>query len=152
MPDPRDFSSRYNTQLTPQELGQYTDWAKKQTGAVGRDILKDSYDYDMQGWWKNNPNVDLKDGHLTDQFKKPNHPTFSDQSQYHGVDDHEGGMWAKMPNGSWSFVPGKTNMYKPEEMQDYFGRVEKGNSLARQAPDGNWYIENPEGGFLRIDR
>lgn len=159
MPDPRDFTSQYNTQLTPEEMLQYNDWANQQSKIINRNVLNDQYDYDMQGWWKNNKNVDLKGGHLTDQYKKPNHPTFSDQSQYHGVDEHQGGIWEQMPDKSWSFVPGNTNlkMYRPKELQSYFEKVEQGNKLelppmpgAKRAPDGAWYVQQ-NGQYHRVE-
>jgi hypothetical protein len=122
-----DFTSKYNTELTSEEQQQFKLWATNQN----RNISNEAYDYDIQGWWKNNKNVNLDDGHLTDKFKKPNHPTFSDQSQYHNVDNNIGGTWKTLPNGSYSFIPSKTNleMFKEDELKDYFKRVEPGNIL-----------------------
>lgn len=151
--NPRDFTNKYNTELRPQELARFNNWAGQQS----RNPLNDRYDYDIQGWWKNNPGVNLDAGHLTDAFKKPNHPTFSDQSQYHGVDSHQGGQWLKQGD-AWIFVPGSTNMYKQDELQNYFNKVEKGNKLqfapmpgARRAPDGNFYIEHAPGQYARVE-
>jgi hypothetical protein len=128
-PDTLDFTGKYNTQLAPQGEAAYQQWVNEQSQATGRNVGADAYDYDLRGWWLANPGVSLGDGHLTDQFKKPNHPTFSDQSQYSGVDGMQGGQWGKADNGSWSFTPGATNMFSTPELSDYFKRVEPGNQL-----------------------
>jgi hypothetical protein len=108
----------------------FRQWAQQQSKATGRNVANDVYDYDLRGWWAQNQGAALSGGgHLTDQFKKPNHPTFSDQSQYHGVNGMQGGQWQTQPNGSYSFTPGPTNLYSAPDMQDYFSRVEKGNTL-----------------------
>lgn len=120
--DPLDFTDRFNTPLSEQEQADYS--TKFKTG--------DSYDYDMQGWYKANPGADPKgEGvHYPDTFKKPNHPTFSDQSQYN-TGDNQGGRWDTNPDNTYSFTPGATNLQyrSKEELQDYFDRIEKGNTL-----------------------
>lgn len=120
-------ASLYNTPLTPDELQQFQTWGANQP----RDPLQEMHDYDLQGWWKANPNTDLGNGHLTDQWKKPNHPTFSDQSMYHGADGNEGGKWIELGGGKYSFVPGRTNFdnHPVSSMQDYFQQREPGNTL-----------------------
>lgn len=41
-------------------------------------------DYDLKGFYKENPNFSAKKGeHMTDKFKLPNHPTFSNESKYY---------------------------------------------------------------------
>lgn len=134
--DPLDYTDKYNTQLSQPEQQSFDAWSADQSQKVGRDVSKDKYDYDMQGWWKQNSQdtpdgPQLKGGHLTDTFKKPNHPTFSGYSQYHGVDGNQGGNWTKKPDGSWSFMPGSTNLknFSADDMRDYFKRVEPGNEL-----------------------
>ncbi len=157
--DERDFTAKYNTQLNPLQENQFRNWSTGQSRIVGRDLNKDHYDYDMRGWWKENKGIPIGEGHLTDKFKKPNHPTFSNQSQYHGIDNHEGGEWLQMPDGSFSFTPGSSNMkmYRNDQLQDYFNRVEPGNKLqlspmdgARLAPDGQWYVKQ-DNGYARVE-
>jgi hypothetical protein len=111
-----DFSDQYNTVLSPEEEAAYQAWAQKS----GRQ--NDTYDYDMRGWYKENQNKDMAVGqHFPDTFKKPNHPTFSNESMYHGVDGNEGGVW-----GDKTFTPGATNlgMYRPLDLQKYFDQTE----------------------------
>lgn len=119
--DPRDMSGKYNTALSPEDEASYQKWAK----SSGHE--NDTYDYDMRGAWKAGAGQN-ENGHFTDQFKKPNHPTFSNESQYHGVDGNEGGAWGKKGD-AYTFRPGKTSAYSRAELQDYFKRAEPGNSV-----------------------
>lgn len=125
------MTSVYNTPLTPEQEAQYQAWGVAQGVRNGRNPANDTYDYDMRGFWANKGKL-AANGHAGDQFKKPNHPTFSDQSQYHGVDGHEGGAWGGGQNGQpWTFTPGKTNLQfqDPADLQRYFQQVEPGNQL-----------------------
>lgn len=56
---------------------------------------KDSgQDYDLRGAYKSGMVQDPETNHFGDQFKKPNHPTFSDQSQYAVGDElNRAGHW-----------------------------------------------------------
>ena len=118
-----DMTDQYNTELSPEEQPAYEAWAKLNPNMANK------YDYDSQGFFKAG-GATAPNGHGSDQFKKPNHPTFSDQSQYHGVDGTEGGTWQQV-NGQYMFFPGKTNLetYGPDNLQDYFMKAEPGNSL-----------------------
>lgn len=51
-------------------------------------------DYDLRGFYQKNPTFKAEEGqHLTDEFKRSNHPTFSNESKYY----KEG-----MPSGRWN--------------------------------------------------
>jgi hypothetical protein len=92
----------------------------------------ENYDYDMDAWRRANPGVQMGPGqHYPDTYKKPNHPTFSDQSMYHGQGGAEGGHWDTNPDGTWTFTPGRTNLenFSADALRDYFQRVEPGNTL-----------------------
>ncbi len=130
--DPLDFSDQYNTSLSPADEAKFQAWTQQQSKAAGRDVSGDTYDYDLRGWWQANPDTDLSGGHLTDQWKKPNHPTFSDESIYSGVNGMQGGHWTKADDpegGEHVFRPGPTNMYSQRDLADYFARVEPTNTL-----------------------
>lgn len=121
----------YDTPLDMQQMVQYLrDFGKRAQG--------DEKDYDLRGAWlsgaRPGPN-----GHFTDQFKKPNHPTFSEESQYSipvaqgGI--HQGGYWADSnANGiSNTFTP-SPEMYSDQErmrqLAKYLrGPAEKGHVL-----------------------
>jgi broad specificity phosphatase PhoE len=113
--------SEFDTPLNEQEQESYS----KKYG------LDANRDYDMQGFHKYNPDFTPGEGqHYPDTYKKPNHPTFSNESIYHGG-KYEGGQWQQNPDKSYQFTPGRTNLenHSPEELQDYFNKVEPGNKL-----------------------
>jgi hypothetical protein len=129
--DPYDYSARYNTPLTPAEEQAYQAWGQQLAAAGGRNPAADTYDYDMRGFWKTGGQF-AGNGHAGDTYKKPNHPTFSTYSQYHGADGNQGGTWAGGQNGQpWTFTPSATNLqvHDPGDLQRYFQQVEPGNTL-----------------------
>ena len=118
MPAP-DMSAQYNTVLAPNEEAKFLEWAK------ANNRLKDSYDYDMRGAWKSGA-AQAKNGHYPDTYKKPNHPTFSEESQYADPTKLPGGRWETDPVGRMTFVPSATNLtnLSPNELRAYFQQVE----------------------------
>lgn len=70
----------WNTPLSQEQVAPYQQWQMQNMG-IG-DILQGSNsDYDYQGAYLSGLQRNLGLGeHFTDQFKKPNHPTFSDQA------------------------------------------------------------------------
>lgn len=123
MPAP-DFTSKYNTKLGADDEKAFQDWAAKSGHA------NDLSDYDLRGWWKSN-GTQAANGHLTDKFKKPNHPTFSTESQYSGKDGYVGGKWSGDDKAGWSYTPSKSNLKNmtTDELQDYFSKVEPKSKL-----------------------
>ncbi len=94
-----DMTGKYNTLLSPEEEAAYQQQYPNP---------RDTYDYDMRGAFKQGI-MPAENGHYPDTFKKPNHPTFSDQSMYHGMDGNFGGSWMQQGD-QWTFAPGKTNI------------------------------------------
>lgn len=102
-----DMSGEFNTKMTPEKEGDYQLWLADQSKARGRDMSKDHYDYDMRGYFNAGKGLNETEGHFPDTFKKPNHPTFSNESQYHGAPKPGGGRYL---GGSWNgdtFIPPK---------------------------------------------
>ena len=66
---------KYETPLNPDEEVQFQDWKKKNAP------LDSGADYDLRGAFKGGA-TPAENGHWPDTWKKPNHPTFSDQSMY----------------------------------------------------------------------
>lgn len=104
--DPMDayFRDQFNTKLSAGDEKSFRSWAKKSK----RDPDLETIDYDLRGFWKSNGKF-ADNGHAADTYKKPNHPTFSDQSMYHGTADKlggsfVGGTWAE-GNGRMQFRP-----------------------------------------------
>lgn len=128
-----DLTDIYNTKLSPSDEASFQQWAK------ANPRLGNTYDYDARGFWKDGAGT-AANGHGSDQYKKPNHPTFSTGSQYNGVDGNIGGQWAKQQDGTWTFAPGATNLknYSGADLKDYFSKVEQGNKvvLSEDSPSG----------------
>lgn len=91
--------------------------------------------------------------HFPDTYKKPNHPTFSTESRYHGVADSEGrvrmgGEWKMVENHrgekNYTFTPHPTQIDSPEEesrLIRYFRAVEPHNTLIH--PSSGEYLHHP---------
>lgn len=106
----------------------YKEWLAKQSQLQGRDVSQDEQDYDLEGYY-NSLKATPADGggHLPDDFKKPNHPTFSKQSKYHVPVIQEGGEWSE----DGEFTPSAHNLKNmgKEGLQRYFNEVENPESL-----------------------
>ena len=117
----QDYSDKFNTELTPEEEAEFQSWAKENNRE------RDSYDYDIRGAWKELKSGSMSEderGHLGDKYKKPNHPTFSDQSVYNGKDGVAGGTWSEV-DGKTVFTPGRMlSKREAEYLSDYFKLVE----------------------------
>ena len=112
-----DMTNEYNTPLSQNEQPLFKKWAGEK--------IKDKYDYDLQGFWL----ADRKfgsDGHGTDEFKKPNHPTFSNESKYSN-EKTPGGVWDQNDEGTYRFTPSEfnNNMMSKEDRRDYWQYAEK---------------------------
>lgn len=94
---------------------------------------RQSDDYDLRGLWAQQGGGAIPEGHSTDLFKLPNHPTFSAGSLY-ATPDMPGGNWAEMPSGQWAYMPSQTNynQFGQSKLEDYFNRIEPGNFLLKQ--------------------
>lgn len=124
-----DYSELYNTKLNAKEEKEFQLWVTDESIKRNRDVGSDLRDYDLRGFWKNQ-GASGEDGHMTDEYKKPNHPTFSIDSIYNGVDGNKGGFWGEDKEGRY-FLPSKTNlkMNKPEHLKQYFQQIEPGVRL-----------------------
>lgn len=85
-------------------------------------------DYDMEGYIRENPSsLFSHDGHFPDKFKKPNHPTFSDESIYHS-ELTPGGHWSERNSlQRWNFSLSAQQISQPGYIQkviDYFNNSE----------------------------
>ncbi len=122
---------QYDTKLDPVEEAQFQTWKAKYAP-------KDSgTDYDLRGAFKAGLTPDPNTGHWPDTFKKPNHPTFSNESQYAvGPDKAKAGHW----NGD-TFVPPAKDPYTAEldRLQAESEKAVQGNAsidyAVQQSPD-----------------
>ena len=115
---PPDYTEQYNTQLDPKSEQMFRNWSARSGKS------KDLFDYDVRGAFKAGELA--KPGqHGTDRWKKPNHPTFSNESVYHS-DKTPGGSWTSDKAGKWSFnaSPLNVQMHGADGLKDYFKQVE----------------------------
>jgi len=122
----------FDTGLLPPQEAAFQQWVKQQSGPKfrNRDLSLDLQDYDLRGYWQEQGQYEVGGkGHMPDTYKKPNHPTFSTESQFHGMPGAdgrviEGGTWGK---GFESFTPSLYQMrqWKKERLQQYFKAHEK---------------------------
>lgn len=119
-----DYSGKFNTELSSEDEAKYQAWAKENHRE------KDVYDYDLRGAWKELQLGLMSEderGHLGDKYKKPNHPTFSDQSIYSGQDGVTGGVWSQNAEGKDVYTPGrKLSSVEADRLRRYFLRNEPG--------------------------
>lgn len=75
----------------------------------------DTISYDLRAAYENLPYEEMKqfaesEAHLPDTYKKPNHPTFSNESIYHNKKT-QGGKWLYNPKtGADVYKPSITNI------------------------------------------
>lgn len=128
--DPNDQTANYNTPLTPTQEAAFQKWA------AANPRLGNTYDYDARGFWLSGAKSG-DNGHGDDAWKKPNHPTFSDLSNYHGPYT-PGGKWSQLQGGKWQFAPNASNPHYvgDEDLQAYWQRAEapQGNRLVMPRP------------------
>jgi hypothetical protein len=87
-------------------------------------------DYDMPSYIAKYGQPDQSKGqHLTDEFKLPNHITFSTDSQY-STPERQGGVWSQQ-DGQWHYAPSAfvLQQHSPQELQEYFKRSEPNSVL-----------------------
>jgi hypothetical protein len=68
--------------------------------------------------------------HLTDEFKMPNHKTFSSGSSY-SAPDMQGGQWQSGGKDRWNFQPSELNLQNrsTKDLADYFANEERKNTF-----------------------
>ncbi len=116
------WSYQHNTPLPKEKQGEFSKWIAEQSGK-GKNPLKDMEDYDVQGYFLSGAATDER-GHGTDKFKKPNHPTFSDESMYHG-DKAQGGKWTEIGGKSYFLAsPDNLKYRSAKELKEYFKKYE----------------------------
>ena len=117
-------NKQYTTKLNPREEFEFRQWYKK---LAEKKRLNPDYDakehyYDYRGFWKNEDRDAIlnndPNAHFTDKYKKPGHPTFSNESIY-SKGNTIGGNWIQDKNGNWLFNHSEyTKQYK-NRTKDY---------------------------------
>lgn len=111
----------YDTPLSPEQEASFRRWAGKR--------VADTEDYDLRGAYLGNA-LAAANGHLPDTYKKPNHPTFSDESQY-STPQNPGGRWVQDGKGEWVFWASPANLahQNMNALSQYFAQREPGNTV-----------------------
>ena len=136
-----EYRARFNTELTPDEEKKYQAFVADESAKRKRDVGMDEIDYDLRGDWKRGAERDDR-GHGGDEFKKPNHPTFSEHSVYHGSENEDGtkntgGKWhyenPDQPDMPTAFEQSDTNKqhWPTYAIEDYLKRNEEGVRLIK---------------------
>ena len=114
----------YNTSLSDIDRRGLYDFLMQLSMQSGANRYYDMNDYDMAGAYLSGAQPG-ENAHFTDEFKKPNHPTFSTESKYNGADGKYGGQWSEN-DGQTSFKPSQWNIQNMglPALQDYFDKVE----------------------------
>jgi hypothetical protein len=119
----------YDTPLSSRDEVAFQIWAQNQRNAAGGKAINDLPVYDVRGLYLAVGGRTLKAGqHGTDRFKKPTHPTFSNESMYHSLTT-PGGRWGN-ENGQPTFYATPFNVNTlggPEAYQRKFLEETGGN-------------------------
>ena len=100
----------FDTKLNSNEENHYQFWKQSLPQQ-----LQSEADYDLRGYFKEHGAEDAE-GHLTDKYKKPNHPTFSVESKY-----YKKGMWAGKWDEEGNFrIPLDTPKEKLKQLIEYW--------------------------------
>ena len=125
------FRDNFNTELTEDQEEEFQKWLKSESKKQGKDKSLDLFDYDVRGFWE--AEATLVSGHGSDKWKKPSHPTFSNESMYHDTTNKiYGGKWTGGVWGRNTFTPSVKMLnttHSAERMKDYFKRFEPGIEL-----------------------
>jgi len=119
-----DLVNQFNTPLTTSDEKRYQAW--KATLPAN---LQNESDYDLRGAWKANAQA-AANGHLPDTWKKPNHYTFSKESQY-STPENVGGTWADGGDGNWVYwgSPANTRYHSLSDLAQYFQQYEPNSTV-----------------------
>ena len=122
------LKDKYNTKLDPGEEKEYQNFVADASLQTGRDYSQNENDYDLRGFFKEKGQSGLtaSTAHGPDTYKKPNHPTFSNESKY-STPQNPGGVWF-----GGNFMPSDKQVNTPlkvKKLKQYWNRVEPGKLL-----------------------
>jgi len=121
--DDTDYSF-LDTPLSPQGEAAFQIWK-------AQNAPRDSgWDYDLRGAFAAGIRPDPETGHWPDTYKKPNHPTFSDQSKFAGQYPQKAGHW----DGD-TYVPSARVGAGQDEEDQYFLNPSTGSYERIKRPD-----------------
>lgn len=132
----------FDTRLSPDEEAKFREWKQKYAPEDSGE------DYDLRGAFKSGFSPDTR-GHWPDTYKKPNHPTFSNESIYAPQAPEKAGRWQgetylppfdyskpfTVPGQEVSLVPNllPPASYKPDITDRIADSAERGYKFYRQS-------------------
>ena len=142
------MTGQYNTALPEDKRYEFLEWVRHEINHGQPNPLNFLYNFDVQGYWISGDWERQKlDDRRSDKWKKPNHPTFSNESIYHGVDDFLGGEWGR-DEDKITFSPSETNIkfHGENGLYQYFRRNEPGVIIkARKTGTPTTYTHHDKG-------
>lgn len=134
-PFAEDQTENFNTPLSPTQEQAFQQWR----AALPRN-LQSTRDYDLRRAWLANAS-EAANRHLTDIGKKPNHYTWSSDSQIQpqGLTP---GNWSEGSDGTWAFNASPDNLraHTPDQLLNYFQAYEQNKQYQ---PDGSFRYGAP---------
>jgi len=118
------------TQLMPQDQLPFGNKEKRYATLKEWQDAERGAGYDLEGYINKYGIPDQSKGqHLTDEFKLPNHITFSDQSR-HSTPETPGGQW-KQEGEQWHYYasPYVVQQHGADKLTDYFKNRESNSVL-----------------------
>ncbi len=103
----------FDTKLSSKDEEKFQSWKKKNAPNDSGE------DYDLRGAYKEGLSRDSKNNHFSDKYKKPNHPTFSDESIYAKEAPELAGHWK---GDVYSETPEHRAKMREEHDRNRYGR------------------------------
>jgi len=126
------YANNFNTPLKAVDESAFQSWVADKSKTLNRDFIRQLDDYDLRGFWKNGGS-DWNGGHMPDTYKKPNHPTFSDESIWNGAQGpmgpYVGGKWIGSDKNGWKFEPSVQMLrttHNADSLMEYMANNEPG--------------------------
>lgn len=138
-----DIHKVYNTYAE----GGYLDWidkVKQWKPGIDKDIDSEEPTYDYEGFFMEDPERAWKmikgdpNTHFIDKYKRPNHPTFSDESIY-STPETPGGHWHENYGGSGRWV------YEPSD----YTRKNRDRTIEYLENSGEGYLDGMNATFFK---
>lgn len=115
------------------ERPSYEQWLKMHN-------IRETPDYDVRGAYDAGLDPDAR-GHLNDEFKLPNHITYSTESRSsQAAGAPPAGRWEGSDKAGWTFYASPTNIDNAggvKALQQYFRKYEKGAKLVLPVAHAN---------------
>jgi hypothetical protein len=109
---------------------EYDDYLNYKSNLEKRNVKLDEGEFDLRNYFNNAKMTPEEGNHLSDEYKKSNHPTFSTDSKSSVPIVNQGGEW-RDDNG-WKFKPSSMNIQNAggvSNLQRYFNEVETPEGL-----------------------